>query len=186
MDPQRCQWTLVDGSDLPMRITNNVGCPVADGSADLSEYSHRVTIQYPHSCIPVSPHPDCPAQLGGPADSSGATVGCKSACSANVGGNPQDSPNGCSGSHNTPATCLPSGVAFYSYFKDRCPNGYVYAYHVRYMVHFFENNLLTVAHIPGILRNRAVQLRIVESCQLCSDVLPVEPLVWRITLERYN
>ena len=32
--------SLVDGYDLPMRITNNVGCPVADCPVDLSEYLH--------------------------------------------------------------------------------------------------------------------------------------------------
>ena len=26
------------------------------------------------------------------------------------------------------ATCPPSGVDYYSYFKDRCPDSYVYAY----------------------------------------------------------
>ena len=61
-----------------------------------------------------------------------------------------DSANCCSGSHNTPDTCPPSGellninsfykalnfvcfysnagVSFYSYFKSNCPNAYAYAY----------------------------------------------------------
>ena len=30
--------SLVDGYDLPMRISNNVGCPVADCPVDLGEY----------------------------------------------------------------------------------------------------------------------------------------------------
>ncbi|TFK31574.1 thaumatin [Crucibulum laeve] len=37
-------------------------------------------------------------------------------------------PNCCSGSHNTPATCPSSGVAFYSYFKGNCPKAYAYPY----------------------------------------------------------
>ncbi|XP_006455284.1 hypothetical protein AGABI2DRAFT_194914 [Agaricus bisporus var. bisporus H97] len=100
--------SLVDGYNLPMRIDNNVGCPVP-------------------SC-PVDLGPDCPAQLKGPFDSSGFPVGCKSACVANLDGNPTDSANCCSGSHSTPQTCPASGVAFYDYFKSRCRNSYVYAY----------------------------------------------------------
>ncbi|KIJ56338.1 hypothetical protein M422DRAFT_57689 [Sphaerobolus stellatus SS14] len=100
--------SLVDGYNLPMRITNNVGCPVADCPVDLG--------------------PNCPAQLKGPFDSTGFPVGCRSACEANLDGNPTDSANCCSGSHNTPATCPPSGVEFYSYFKGNCPNAYAYAF----------------------------------------------------------
>ncbi|KAH7326955.1 thaumatin-like protein [Rhizoctonia solani] len=100
--------SLVDGYNLPMRISNNVGCEVAECAVDLG--------------------PDCPAALKGPFDSSGFPVGCKSACFANLDGNQGDSGNCCSGSHNTPATCPPSGVQYYSYFKDRCPRSYVYAY----------------------------------------------------------
>ncbi|KAF9448441.1 thaumatin-like protein [Macrolepiota fuliginosa MF-IS2] len=93
--------SLVDGYNLPMRITNNKGCPVADCPVDLG--------------------PNCPAQLKGPFDSTGFPVGCKSACATN-------SPNCCSGQFNTPQTCPNSGVAFYSYFKSNCPNSYAYAF----------------------------------------------------------
>ena len=71
-------------------------------------------------------------------DSSGVTVGCKSACLANVDGNPcmffplsqshapplnelphlANSPNCCSGSYNTPQTCPASGVSYYHYFSE--------------------------------------------------------------------
>ncbi|TEB32623.1 thaumatin-like protein [Coprinellus micaceus] len=77
--------SLVDGYNLPVRITNNQGCPVADCAKDLG--------------------PNCPSQLKGPFDASGFPVGC-----------------------NTPATCPPSGVQFYDYFKSNCPNSYAYAY----------------------------------------------------------
>nr|ANC28050.1 thaumatin-like protein [Polyporus umbellatus] len=100
--------SLVDGYNLPARINNNKGCGVP-------------------SC-PVDLGPNCPAALKGPFDSSGFPVGCRSACEANLDGNQANSANCCSGSHNTPATCPSSGVAYYSYFKDNCPNSYAYAY----------------------------------------------------------
>ncbi|KAF5358621.1 hypothetical protein D9758_007654 [Tetrapyrgos nigripes] len=98
--------SLVDGSNLPMSITNNVGCNVADCPADLNA--------------------NCPTELA--QSGSNGVVGCKSACFANLDGNQQDSANCCSGSHSTPDTCPPSGVQFYDYFKKACPNSYVYAY----------------------------------------------------------
>lgn len=98
--------SLVDGYNLPMRITNTAGCHVADCPVDLG--------------------PDCPSNLKGPFDSTGFPVGCKSDCL--VDPNPTNSPSCCSGSHSTPQTCPNSGVPHYSYFKSRCPNSYVYAY----------------------------------------------------------
>ncbi|PVG04005.1 thaumatin-like protein [Serendipita vermifera] len=100
--------SLVDGYNLPMRITSTQGCAVADCPVDLG--------------------PNCPAPLKGPYDSSGFPVGCRSACEANLSGNPANSPNCCSGSYSTPATCPSSGVKYYSYFKNNCPNSYAYAY----------------------------------------------------------
>ncbi|TFK31573.1 thaumatin-like protein [Crucibulum laeve] len=100
--------SLVDGFNLPMRISNNKGCPVADCPVDLG--------------------PNCPSVLKGPYDSSGFPVGCKSACYANLDGNQQNSANCCSGNHSTPNTCPSSGVAYYSYFKGNCPRAYAYAY----------------------------------------------------------
>ncbi|EJC99749.1 thaumatin-like protein [Fomitiporia mediterranea MF3/22] len=93
--------SLVDGFNLPISITNNKGCPLSDCPKDLA--------------------PDCPSQLK-------KNGGCLSACAANLDGHPQDSANCCSGSHNTAATCPSKGVQFYSYFKQGCPNSYVYAY----------------------------------------------------------
>ncbi|KAL5478587.1 hypothetical protein ACEPAI_2771 [Sanghuangporus weigelae] len=100
--------SLVDGADLPMRIDNNIGCPVADCPVDLG--------------------PTCPDPLKGAFDSTGYPVGCKSACFANIDGNQANSSNCCSGQFNTPATCPASGVAYYWYFKENCPNAYAYAY----------------------------------------------------------
>jgi hypothetical protein len=90
--------SLVDGFNLPMRITPTGGCAVADCPKDLN--------------------PECPGEIRGPADGSGSNHGCKSACFANLDGNPADSANCCSGSHNVPATCPPSGVRFYDYFSE--------------------------------------------------------------------
>ncbi|KAG8854690.1 hypothetical protein FRB96_007375 [Tulasnella sp. 330] len=98
--------SLVDGYNLPISITNTEGCGVAQCAVDLG--------------------PNCPANLKGPFDSNGFPVGCKSDCM--VDPNPANSPSCCTGSHNTPATCPPSGVPNYSYFKNNCPDSYVYAY----------------------------------------------------------
>lgn len=106
--PDNYDVSLVDGFNLPMSITNNVGCGVADCPVDLG--------------------PNCPSALHGPFDSSGYPVGCKSACDANLSGDPSNSPNCCSGNYDTKATCPSSGVQYYSYFKDNCPNSYCYAY----------------------------------------------------------
>ncbi|KAI0669643.1 thaumatin-like protein [Trametes maxima] len=106
--PDNYDVSLVDGYNLPVRINNNKGCPVADCPVDLG--------------------PNCPSQLKGPFDSTGFPVGCKSACIAGLGGPVNDNHDCCTGSHNTPATCPPSGVDFYSYFKGNCPNSYAYAY----------------------------------------------------------
>ncbi|EIM80662.1 thaumatin-like protein [Stereum hirsutum FP-91666 SS1] len=100
--------SLVDGYNLPMRVTNNVGCHIADCPVDLA--------------------PNCPAKLKGPFDSKGNPVGCRSACQAGLSPDPANSPYCCTGSHNTAATCPPSGVLDYHYFKDNCPNAYAYAY----------------------------------------------------------
>lgn len=100
--------SLVDGFNLPMQITNNVGCSVAGCTADLNSV--------------------CPSVLKGPTNSSGDTLGCQSACDANLSGDTTDSPNCCSGSYSTAATCPPSGVEYYSFFKGNCPDAYAYAY----------------------------------------------------------
>lgn len=100
--------SLVDGSNIPLRIEPTSGCPVADCPADLNN--------------------GCPDPLAA-RDPSGNVIGCKSACLANLDGNTGgDSPLCCSGSHNTPATCPPSGITYYDHFKSGCPNSYVYAY----------------------------------------------------------
>ncbi|PFH53478.1 hypothetical protein AMATHDRAFT_45363 [Amanita thiersii Skay4041] len=86
--------SLVDGYNLPMRIDNTAGCGIP-------------------SC-PVDLGPNCPAPLIGPFDSTGFPVGCKSACFANLDGNPS----------KTSFT----DMSFFGYFKGNCPNSYAYAF----------------------------------------------------------
>ncbi|KAF9525280.1 thaumatin-like protein [Crepidotus variabilis] len=100
--------SLVDGFNVPMAITNNAGCAVADCAVDLSA--------------------SCPDRLRGQFNATGAAQGCNSACNANLDGNQANSPNCCSGDFNTPAKCPHTGVAHYSFFKQACPNSYAYAY----------------------------------------------------------
>ncbi|GAA5935037.1 hypothetical protein JCM10213_000627 [Rhodosporidiobolus nylandii] len=97
----------VDGADLPLSITNNVGCPEPACTKDINT--------------------DCPAVLSVHNDE-GDTVGCLSACAANLDGNQADSGNCCSGSHDTPATCPKESVQYYDVFKSACPDMYAYAY----------------------------------------------------------
>ncbi|KAI0787894.1 Osmotin thaumatin-like protein [Fomes fomentarius] len=99
--------SLVDGYNLPMRITNSKGCPIADCPVDLG--------------------PNCPDQLKGPLDASGFPLGCKSACLAGIGDS-ANNPNCCTGSFASPGACQASGVAFYAYFKANCPNAYAFAF----------------------------------------------------------
>ncbi|KAH7106379.1 thaumatin-like protein [Auriculariales sp. MPI-PUGE-AT-0066] len=111
LDDNGSDWydiSFVDGYNLPISISNNKGCPSPGCRVDLG--------------------PNCPSPLKGPFDSSGFPVGCRSACSANLDGNPGNSKNCCSGQYGTPQTCPASGVQYYSYFKNACPNAYAYAY----------------------------------------------------------
>ncbi|GAA6008770.1 thaumatin family protein [Rhodotorula paludigena] len=99
----------VDGVNLPMAITNTAACP-APNCAN----SHGIISACPKSLRVVNPE--------------GKAVGCKTACSANLDGIPQDSANCCSGSHDKPETCPASGVQYYDIFKKSCPDAYAYAY----------------------------------------------------------
>ncbi|CAE6427765.1 unnamed protein product [Rhizoctonia solani] len=98
--------SLVDGFNLPMRISNTGG---------------------------RSKGPWTPTALSLPARqvfyraASSPTNSFQSACLAQISP-PSNSPSCCTGDFQTPATCPPSGVEYYSYFKQRCPYSYVYAY----------------------------------------------------------
>ncbi|KAF8595310.1 Osmotin, thaumatin-like protein [Ceratobasidium sp. AG-I] len=100
--------SLVDGFNVPIKITNNQGCAQVDCAADLIL--------------------NCPAPLKGAFGADGKVVGCMSACEANLDGTPTNSKNCCTGQYSTPATCPPSGVQYYSYFKSLCPRAYNFPY----------------------------------------------------------
>ncbi|KAL8278104.1 hypothetical protein RQP46_009564 [Phenoliferia psychrophenolica] len=100
--------SAVDGSDLPMSITNNVNCAAPTCTNDINA--------------------NCPDNLA-VKDKNGYVIGCKSSCSANLDGkNGQNSANCCSGTHDTPQTCPSSGVQDYDVCKGPCPAYYCYAY----------------------------------------------------------
>jgi len=100
--------SLVDGFDLPMKIDNNKGCPTADCAVNLID--------------------GCPDALKGPVDPYSNVIGCKSSCFANVDGNPGNSSNCCSGSFGSAEACPSNKVAYYDYFKGRCPNSWAYTF----------------------------------------------------------
>ncbi|KAH7101250.1 Osmotin, thaumatin-like protein [Auriculariales sp. MPI-PUGE-AT-0066] len=98
--------SLVDGFNVPMKITPTGGCPVATCKTNLN--------------------PKCPNDIAKKVN--GKKVGCLSACAANLDGHSANSTNCCSGSFNTPEKCPKSKVAHYDFFKKGCPRSYAYAY----------------------------------------------------------
>ncbi|GAA6030920.1 hypothetical protein JCM8097_008936 [Rhodosporidiobolus ruineniae] len=84
--------SLVDGFNLPISITNDVGCDEPTCTADLNT--------------------NCPAELS-VSNSAGDVVGCNTACGANLDGTPANSKNCCSGEYDTPEKCPSSGVQVY-------------------------------------------------------------------------
>ncbi|EIM84101.1 Osmotin thaumatin-like protein [Stereum hirsutum FP-91666 SS1] len=105
--PDNYDVSLVDGFNIPMEVTVTGGCSTA-------------------SC-PVDLNPDCPSDIAD-TDSTGAIIGCRSACQAGLSSDPANSPYCCTGDHDTAATCPNSGVLHYDYFKGSCPDAYAYAY----------------------------------------------------------
>ncbi|KAF8263065.1 thaumatin-like protein [Lactarius quietus] len=106
--------SLVNGFNLPMRIDNDAssGCGVPECSVDLGA--------------------NCPIQLQEPYKPSGYSSGCNSACAAGLAPDPDNDPNCCTGKYDSFQACVPSGVQFYSYFKDNCPYTYVYTFDMVY------------------------------------------------------
>ena len=85
--------SLVDGYNLPVSITNSQGCNVASCPVDLGPncspfYLYAYYGQSHVSCFYLT-HTG-PAPLQGPYDASGFPVGCKSACDANLSGDPSN------------------------------------------------------------------------------------------------
>ncbi|KAL7277768.1 hypothetical protein ACG7TL_008711 [Trametes sanguinea] len=86
--------SLVDGYNLPVRISNNQGCHVADCPVDLG--------------------PNCPAPLKGPFDSTGFPVGCKSACEAGLGDPEGNCPNAYAYAYDDPTSLFHCSNADYT------------------------------------------------------------------------
>ncbi|KAG8703984.1 hypothetical protein FRC08_002520 [Ceratobasidium sp. 394] len=101
--------SIVDGFNIPMQVLPSAaGCGVAECVPDLNA--------------------NCPDPLRGPfAPDTNATIGCKSACTANLDGNPGNSASCCTGQFSTPGACPTSGVQFYQFFKNACPFTYAYS-----------------------------------------------------------
>jgi hypothetical protein len=79
--------SLVDGTNLPMTITSNKGCPTASCPVDLNPNCKQNTAfnkLSPVRCFTSTPIG--PSVLAFK-DSSNVTVGCKSSCYANLSGN---------------------------------------------------------------------------------------------------
>ncbi|GAA6001929.1 hypothetical protein JCM10207_002384 [Rhodosporidiobolus poonsookiae] len=100
-------YSLVPGFIAPMGIV-----PSGSGCASV--------------VCPTDLNADCPDDRLKKYDTDGTTViACMSACMAGIDAG-TDSNNCCSGAFLDISTCLSSGVEFYSYFKDSCPNAYAY------------------------------------------------------------
>ncbi|KAH7098405.1 Osmotin, thaumatin-like protein [Auriculariales sp. MPI-PUGE-AT-0066] len=99
--------SAVDGTNVPMTIQVSNSCPSPDCAKDLNA--------------------QCPEALRGPTDANGKVLSCKSACVANLDGNPANSANCCTGDFAGRDKCTPQTVQFYDYFKGACPNSYAFA-----------------------------------------------------------
>ncbi|CAE6427414.1 unnamed protein product [Rhizoctonia solani] len=103
--------SIVQGFNLPMQVVPSaMGCGIAECAVDLNA--------------------NCPDPLRGPfAPNTNNTVpiGCKSACTANLDGNPANSAACCTGEFTAQGACPTSGVPFYDYFKKACPFTYAYS-----------------------------------------------------------
>ncbi|QRV90133.1 pathogenesis-related protein PR5K (thaumatin family) [Ceratobasidium sp. AG-Ba] len=101
--------SVVSGFNVPLQVLPSaMGCGVAECVADLNS--------------------NCPEALRGPfSPSDNTTIGCKSACTANIGGNPNNSASCCTGQFSVAGACPSSGVEYYDFFKNACPFTYAYS-----------------------------------------------------------
>ncbi|CAE6505793.1 unnamed protein product [Rhizoctonia solani] len=103
--------SIIQGFNLPVQVVPSaMGCGIAECAVDLNA--------------------NCPDPLRGPfAPNTNNTVpiGCKSACTANLDGNPGNSAACCTGQFAAQGACPTSGVPFYDYFKQACRFTYAYS-----------------------------------------------------------
>ncbi|KAF8257560.1 thaumatin [Lactarius quietus] len=71
-----------------------------------------------------------PIPLQEPYNPPGFPTGCNSACAAGLASDPNNDPNCCTGIYDNTETCVSSGVQYYSYFKNNCPDANVYIFDV--------------------------------------------------------
>ncbi|GAA6027981.1 hypothetical protein JCM8097_001813 [Rhodosporidiobolus ruineniae] len=93
----------VDGFNLPLAITSDKDCPLANCPYNLND--------------------GCPDALQ-VKNKNGDVVGCNTDC----GAYPTNEEYCCTGAHDTAATCPESGIPDYDWFKKGCPFAYAYAY----------------------------------------------------------
>ncbi|KDN40758.1 hypothetical protein RSAG8_07933, partial [Rhizoctonia solani AG-8 WAC10335] len=103
--------SIIQGFNLPVQVVPSAtGCGIAECAVDLNA--------------------NCPDPLRGPfAPNTNNTVpiGCKSACTANLDGNPGNSAACCTGQFAAQGACPTNGVPFYDYFKQACRFTYAYS-----------------------------------------------------------
>ncbi|CEL59899.1 Thaumatin-like protein OS=Arabidopsis thaliana GN=At1g18250 PE=2 SV=2 [Rhizoctonia solani AG-1 IB] len=100
--------SLLDGFDLPIRITSSAECPAAECAADLVA--------------------SCPQPLRIPTDQNQPAQGCTTSCFANLDGNPGNSTNCCTGQFASQGSCPWSNIAFFDYFRESCPGAYAWTF----------------------------------------------------------
>ncbi|CAE6443534.1 unnamed protein product [Rhizoctonia solani] len=100
--------SLLDGFDLPVRITPSAQCAVAECAVDLIA--------------------NCPQPLRVPTDPNQPAQGCTTSCFANLDGNPGNSANCCTGQFDTQESCPASKIAFFDYFRGSCPTAYAWTF----------------------------------------------------------
>ena len=133
----------VDGFSIPIAISSNGDCPLANWSACLSILlfpSRRADspLRSPYDLLPK-----CPDSLK-KKDESGKVIGCNTDCGANPQNEEVSRPGDallfqlsltctlaqycCFGAHDTLATCPASGIPNHHFWLKACPISYVYAY----------------------------------------------------------
>ncbi|GEM10874.1 thaumatin, pathogenesis-related protein [Rhodotorula toruloides] len=101
--------SAVDGTNIPMSITNDAGCAQPSCKKDINKV--------------------CPTELSVYDSSHSTVLGCLASCQLRaLTPDPSNSPNCCSGAFNTPQTCPKQNVQYYEVFKSNCPDAYAYAY----------------------------------------------------------
>ncbi|KAF8754527.1 thaumatin-like protein [Rhizoctonia solani] len=98
--------SLLDGFDLPIRITPSAECPAAECAVDLVA--------------------TCPEPLRIPTDQNQPAQADFVFCE--LDGNPGNSANCCTGQFSTQEACPSNNIAFFDYFRGSCPTAYAWTF----------------------------------------------------------